>query len=236
MKAPGWRPTFKCFHWTLSLAGALLCLIIMFISNWKFAILAIAMGVVVYKYIELKGAEKEWGDGLGKNIILGIGGHSCWCCMHIRCFTASKRIWMRGEDDLLGFVSQLNAGKGLRVVIDCIEGVYGQKAKEACSERQALLIQLQEHKIKGFAEVIVAENYNAGVDSLVQTSTLGDLRHNTVCWPNKWTSSKSTNEANRFVSVLCSIATAKCAILEHPQLPRIEREIDRHCGCLVDCA
>ncbi|CAD5228337.1 unnamed protein product [Bursaphelenchus xylophilus] len=232
MKAPGWRPTFKYFHWTLSLAGALLCLMIMFISSWKFAILAIAMGVTVYKYIELKGAEKEWGDGLqglklsaARYALLSVSQgqehHSRNWRPQLLVLYPHKTFYCEQEDldarrrRLLGFVSQLKAGKGLTMVTDCIEGVYGQKAEEACSERQALLTQLQAHKIKGFAEVIVAENYNAGVDSLVQTSGLGGLRHNTVCvcWPNKWTSTKSTNEANRFVSVLRSIATAKCAIL-----------------------
>uniref|UniRef100_A0A915K1Z0 Uncharacterized protein n=1 Tax=Romanomermis culicivorax TaxID=13658 RepID=A0A915K1Z0_ROMCU len=36
----------------------------MFMSNWIFAVLTIIIGAVVYKYIEYRGAEKEWGDGL----------------------------------------------------------------------------------------------------------------------------------------------------------------------------
>lgn len=78
MKAPGWRPSFKYFHWfilkyfsyfliflrLLSTLGAFLCIFVMFISAWYYALVAVFIGAAVYKYIEYAGAEKEWGDGL----------------------------------------------------------------------------------------------------------------------------------------------------------------------------
>jgi potassium/chloride transporter 4/5/6 len=36
----------------------------MFISSWYYALAAITIAVIVYKYIEFRGAEKEWGDGI----------------------------------------------------------------------------------------------------------------------------------------------------------------------------
>lgn len=44
-----------CFFRSLSLFGAALCIAIMFISHWGFALLAFVIGVVVYKYIEYRG-------------------------------------------------------------------------------------------------------------------------------------------------------------------------------------
>jgi potassium/chloride transporter 4/5/6 len=64
LKAPSWRPRYKYYHWSLSLLGVILCLSIMFIIRWYYAIVAIVLGIFVYKYVEFKGAEKEWGDGL----------------------------------------------------------------------------------------------------------------------------------------------------------------------------
>ncbi len=64
MKAPSWRPRYKYYHWALSLIGLILCLTIMFIVKWYYAIVAICLACIIYKYIEFKGAEKEWGDGL----------------------------------------------------------------------------------------------------------------------------------------------------------------------------
>ena len=55
LRAPSWRPRYKFYHWTLSLLGLFLCLLIMFIVNWFYAIIAILMAFSIYKYIEYKG-------------------------------------------------------------------------------------------------------------------------------------------------------------------------------------
>ena len=46
---------------SLSLTGVFLCLFVMFISSWYYAIAAIVIAGCIYKYIEYSGAEKEWG-------------------------------------------------------------------------------------------------------------------------------------------------------------------------------
>lgn len=58
------RPTFHYYHWSTSALGALLCLILMLISSWIYAVCAIALAALIYYYVEYKGAAKEWGDGL----------------------------------------------------------------------------------------------------------------------------------------------------------------------------
>ncbi|VDL78465.1 unnamed protein product [Nippostrongylus brasiliensis] len=64
LKVPNWRPRFKYFHWLLSLMGAFLCFFIMFASDWHLALVACAITFFIYKYVEWKGAKKEWGDGM----------------------------------------------------------------------------------------------------------------------------------------------------------------------------
>ena len=41
-----------------------MCIALMFICSWLYALIALALAAFVYKYIEYKGAEKEWGDGM----------------------------------------------------------------------------------------------------------------------------------------------------------------------------
>ncbi|KAJ7984255.1 hypothetical protein DPEC_G00362770 [Dallia pectoralis] len=41
-----------------------LCLSLMFICSWFYAIVAMVIASSIYKYIEFHGAEKEWGDGI----------------------------------------------------------------------------------------------------------------------------------------------------------------------------
>ncbi|KAK7913480.1 hypothetical protein WMY93_013691 [Mugilogobius chulae] len=64
LRTPNWRPRFKYYHWTLSFLGMSMCLALMFISSWYYAIVAMGIAGMIYKYIEYQGAEKEWGDGI----------------------------------------------------------------------------------------------------------------------------------------------------------------------------
>ena len=44
---------------------------------------------------------------------------------------------------------------------------------------QCLLQSMEEEKVKGFAEVLVAQDVSEGIGALIQTSGLGGLTHNT---------------------------------------------------------
>ncbi|KAM3654683.1 solute carrier family 12 member 4-like, partial [Ammospiza maritima maritima] len=60
----GWSPRCPLYHWSLSLAGALLCLSLMFVTCWHCALLALGIGATAYKYLEFRSAQSEWGEGL----------------------------------------------------------------------------------------------------------------------------------------------------------------------------
>ncbi|VDM79861.1 unnamed protein product [Strongylus vulgaris] len=119
LKSPGWRPSFRYFHWSLSMLGAFLCVAVMFISAWHFALIAIFIGAAVYKYIEYAGAEKEWGDGLR-----GLGLSAARFALlnldnkpqHSRNWRPQLLVLLENTDSptthgILSFVSQLKAGK-----------------------------------------------------------------------------------------------------------------------------
>ncbi|KAK0394761.1 hypothetical protein QR680_000921 [Steinernema hermaphroditum] len=235
LKAPGWRPSFRYFHWSLSMIGAFLCIAVMFISAWHFAILAIIIGGVVYKYIEYTGAEKEWGDGL-KGLALSTARFALLnidTSPHTKNWRPQLLIVCPPEtladntgseepsheqcvtDGLFSFVSQLKAGKGLTLVAHCLEGDFTRSAAEALEQSKKLSQTIKRYKIRGFCDVVVAENYNQGLSCLIQTSGLGGLRHNTVMvvWPEEWHKDHSMDVTNKFVNTLRTVSSAKCAIL-----------------------
>lgn len=55
LKAPNWRPRFRYYHWVTSLVGALLCLVLMFLVSWYYALVALIVAGIIYKYIEYRG-------------------------------------------------------------------------------------------------------------------------------------------------------------------------------------
>uniref|UniRef100_A0A915BHS6 Amino acid permease/ SLC12A domain-containing protein n=1 Tax=Parascaris univalens TaxID=6257 RepID=A0A915BHS6_PARUN len=222
LKAPGWRPSFRYFHWSLSLLGSFLCVAVMFISAWHFALVAIFIGAAVYKYIEYAGAEKEWGDGLR-----GLGLSAArFALLSIDTRPQHTKNWRpqllvlspedeESEEGLLSFVSQLKAGKGLTLVARCVEGNFIRQPDLAESNRAELAQLVKKHKIKGFCDVLVTENVYEGISCLVQTSGLGGLCHNTVvlAWPDEWHEVHSQHICQRFVGTIRAVAAADCAIL-----------------------
>ena len=42
-RAPSWRPTWRFFHWSLGLAGFLVCTTLAFVIRWYFSLVAVAM-------------------------------------------------------------------------------------------------------------------------------------------------------------------------------------------------
>ncbi|KAL3114260.1 hypothetical protein niasHT_014104 [Heterodera trifolii] len=237
LKAPGWRPSFKYFHWSLSTLGAFLCVSVMFISAWYFALVAIFIGAAVYKYIEYMGAEKEWGDGL-KGLALsaarfallnvdsrGITHTRNWRPQLLVLHPSASMSGLFTDLEstrrgLLAFVGQLKAGKGLTLVAECVEGKFAQMAgAELDTIRQNLHDEVKASRIRGFCDVLVADQYIQGVSHLIQTSGLGGLRHNSVvcAWPQNWSASGPGKnpmlEANRFAELVRTIAAAGCAVL-----------------------
>ncbi|KAI6061766.1 Solute carrier family 12 member 6-like protein [Aix galericulata] len=63
LTAPGWNPRCRLYHWAVSLAGAGLCLALMFATCWFYALPALGMAGMAYTYADLQGAPSEWGEG-----------------------------------------------------------------------------------------------------------------------------------------------------------------------------
>ncbi|CAO4373486.1 unnamed protein product [Caenorhabditis nigoni] len=223
LKSPGWRPGFRYFHWALSMIGAILCVAVMFISAWHFALIAIVIGAGVYKYIEYAGAEKEWGDGLR-----GLGLSAArFALLNLDDKPQHSRNWRpqllvlapdvesANTNGILSFVSQLKAGKGLTLVAHCMEGEYADNYLQAQAVQEKLKAMVKKNKIKGFCDVLVTSNVIEGISCLVQTSGLGGMRHNTVVlsWPDDWRADQEWAVANKFVSAIRAISAAKCAIM-----------------------
>ena len=48
---PGFRPTWRCFHWSSACLGCLLCLGLMFAISWLYSLVALAFGAGVGFYV-----------------------------------------------------------------------------------------------------------------------------------------------------------------------------------------
>ncbi|KFP98169.1 Solute carrier family 12 member 7, partial [Leptosomus discolor] len=134
LRTPNWRPRFKYYHWTLSFLGMSLCLALMFICSWYYALIAMLIAGCIYKYIEYRGAEKEWGDGI-RGLSLNAARYALLRVEdgppHTKNWRPQLLVLLNLDSEqlvkhprLLSFTSQLKAGKGLTIVGSVLQGIY----------------------------------------------------------------------------------------------------------------
>jgi potassium/chloride transporter 4/5/6 len=176
LRTPNWRPRFKYYHWSLSFIGLALCIAIMFMTSWYFALLAMGMAGMIYKYIEYRGAEKEWGDGI-RGLALSAARYSLLRLEegppHTKNWRPQLLILVKLTSDLVpkyrklfAFASQLKAGKGLTVCAAVIGGDFTRSYGEAMAAKQSLRKTMDEERVKGFVDILVARNITEGLSNL----------------------------------------------------------------------
>lgn len=201
-----------------------MCVAIMFMTSWYFALIAFGIAGVVYKYIEYRGAEKEWGDGL-RGLALSAARFSLLRLEdgppHTKNWRPQILILAKLDSTmnvkhrrLFTLASQLKAGKGLTVGASVVEGIFGMKSGESQAARLSLKQVLESEDVKGFPEVVVGESINRCIGHLIQTCGLGGMKPNTVIigWPHSWRK-KADNSTKVFIDTIRHAASGKMALL-----------------------
>ncbi|XP_057188690.1 solute carrier family 12 member 6-like [Triplophysa rosa] len=225
LRTPNWRPRFSYYHWTLSFLGMTICLALMFISSWYYAIVAMLIAGMIYKYIEYHGAEKEWGDGI-RGLSLSAARFALLRLEegppHTKNWRPQLLVLLKLDEDahvksprLLTFASQLKAGKGLTIVGTVITGNFLQTYGESLAAEQTLKHLMEKERVKGFVQCIVAQKPREGISHMIQSSGLGGMRHNTVVmgWPLAWRQSEDPQSWKTFINMVRVTTTAHLALL-----------------------
>ncbi|KAF7653555.1 hypothetical protein LDENG_00081430 [Lucifuga dentata] len=225
LRTPNWRPRFSYYHWTLSFLGMIICLALMFISSWYYAIAAMVIAGMIYKYIEYHGAEKEWGDGI-RGLSLSAARYALLRLEegppHTKNWRPQLLVLLKLDEDahvksprLLTFASQLKAGKGLTIVGTVVPGNFLQSYGEALAAEQTLKHLMDKERVKGFCQCIVAQKPREGISHMIQSSGLGGMKHNTVVmgWPHAWRQSEDPQAWKTFINTVRVTTAAHLALL-----------------------
>ncbi|KAL5021310.1 hypothetical protein ScPMuIL_000465, partial [Solemya velum] len=225
LRSPSWRPRFRFYHWTLSLLGMALCVTLMFISSWYYALTAIVIAICIYKYIEYKGAEKEWGDGF-RGLAMSAARYALLRLQqgppHTKNWRPQLLVLMKMDAELepkypklVTFATQLKAGKGLTLVNTVLEGVYRDRYADAQAAKQSLNQIIEKTGVKGFADVVISTDVNEGLCHLVQNAGLGGMKHNTVLlgWPYGWRHDSNERSYKTFLNTVKNVSAGQLALL-----------------------
>uniref|UniRef100_A0AAY4D316 Solute carrier family 12 member 5b n=1 Tax=Denticeps clupeoides TaxID=299321 RepID=A0AAY4D316_9TELE len=225
LRTPNWRPRFKFYHWALSFLGMSLCLSLMFICSWYYAIVAMVIAGCIYKYIEFCGAEKEWGDGI-RGISLSAARYALMRLEEGPPHTKNWRpqilvlVSLDAEQNveqprLLSLTSQLKAGKGLTIVGTSVEGTYLNNHPQVQKAEQSVRKLMETEKVKGFCQVVISSNLRDATSHLIQAGGLGGLRHNTVLvsWPRNWKLPEENHRWRNFIEIVRETTAGHLALI-----------------------
>ncbi|XP_045907214.1 solute carrier family 12 member 7-like isoform X1 [Micropterus dolomieu] len=225
LRTPNWRPRFKFYHWSLSFLGMSLCVSLMFISSWYYALVAMVIAGCIYKYIEYRGAVKEWGDGI-RGLSLNAARYALIrleeAPLHTKNWRPQLLVLCKLDSDLavkhprlLSFTTQLKAGKGLTIVCSALEGTYMNRCKDAKTGEQRLKAAMAAERMKGFSHVVVSSNLRDGFSVLIQSAGLGGMKHNTVLmgWPADWKQAHDSSARRNFIETVRETTEAHQALL-----------------------
>mmetsp|Transcript_11824 Transcript_11824/g.35882 ORF Transcript_11824/g.35882 Transcript_11824/m.35882 type:complete len:973 (-) Transcript_11824:76-2994(-) len=226
MRAPGWRPSFKYFHWSTALFGAVWCLGLMMIISWYTAIIVLFIALCLLVYINSQEAQRDWGDslrGLRLNIVrdnlLQLDTRAEFHAKNWRpqllLVTDIDEHGNPTRPDMLLFAGQLKKGRGLLMVNAFLDGDIKSDIDKAKKANEVLRLHLSEEGIKGFARVIMTNDPATAIFAAVQSAGVGTLQPNCVMfgYPDNLKAAPR-DEQDCFVDMIkSSIATRKTTIL-----------------------
>ncbi|XP_048403940.2 solute carrier family 12 member 7-like isoform X3 [Stegostoma tigrinum] len=246
LKTPNWRPRFTYYHWTLSFLGMSLCLALMFICSWYYALVAMVIAGCIYKYIEYRGAEKEWGDGI-RGLSLNAARYALLRLEdgppHTKNWRPQLLILLNLDPEqnvkhprLLSLTTQLKAGKGLTIVGSVLQGTFLERHTDVQNAEQNIKTLMGLEKTKGFCHVVVSSNRRDGVSHLIQSSGLGGMKHNTVlvAWPELWRQTDGPTGWKNFVDMVRETTAAHQALLVTKNIDSFPTNQERFSGGTID--
>uniref|UniRef100_K9J7T6 Solute carrier family 12 (potassium/chloride transporter), member 4 n=1 Tax=Xenopus tropicalis TaxID=8364 RepID=K9J7T6_XENTR len=225
LRTPNWRPRFKYYHWALSFFGMSICLALMFVCSWYYALIAMLIAGMIYKYIEYQGAEKEWGDGI-RGLSLSAARYALLRLEegppHTKNWRPQLLVLLKLDEDLhvkyprlLTFSSQLKAGKGLTIIGTTLQGNFLESYGEVQAAEQTIKNMMEIEKVKGFSQVVVSSEVCDGISHLIQSCGLGGMKHNTVLlgWPYGWRQSEDPRSWKTFIDAVRCTTAARLALM-----------------------
>ncbi len=183
---PSYRPTFRYYHWSLSLLGAAACIVVMFLIHPIMAAVSLAGMVALRWLIGFREMKSNWGDLTSGLIVERIRRNLLrleeeryhpknWRPIIL---ALSGSAWSRTR--LAVFANWLTGRRGILTLGQVIEGSTEELLERRAAQENLLRKFIAEQKLEAFPVVVVAPSLAQGIESLVQCQGLGALWPNTV--------------------------------------------------------
>jgi hypothetical protein len=182
LKSPSFRPTFRV-HWAFSLLGAMGCGSVMFLINPIATMVAGAVVVAIYLWLQSRGLKTAWGDvrqGAWQALVR-------WGVLNVRESNEAKSwrpnfLVLAGSPAkrwyLIDFANSVSHDRGILSVATILpEGTTAERKSQLAS---TIRDHVEERGVDALIRVVSAPNPYVGASTLVEAYGLGSLVPNTV--------------------------------------------------------
>ncbi|XP_014870994.1 solute carrier family 12 member 1 [Poecilia latipinna] len=185
-KSPGWRPAYKFYNMWLSLLGALLCCVVMFVINWWAALLTYGIEILLYIYVTVKKPDVNWGSSTQAVTFVsavsnalslsGVEDHVKNFRPQILVLTGS----VRARPALLDLAHSFTKNYGLCLSCEVLVGPRSEVLPAMNNGMERNQQWLHKNKRKAFYAAVACDNFREGAETLLQASGLGRMKPNTL--------------------------------------------------------
>ncbi|XP_013170023.1 PREDICTED: bumetanide-sensitive sodium-(potassium)-chloride cotransporter isoform X2 [Papilio xuthus] len=181
-KPVGWRPTFRLYNKWLSLCGAALCVVIMFVVSWATALLTFAFLLTLYLLVSHRKPDVNWGSTTQaqtyKTALSGVHQLNR-VTEHVKNYRPQILVLtgFPGERPVLcDFAYLLTKGLSLMLCGHISQGQISHRTREALTNRAYHWF--LKRKVKAFYSVVDDVSFKDGASALIQASGVGKLKPN----------------------------------------------------------
>ena len=217
---PSYRPRFRFSHWSTALLGALGCAVVMFLTNWVWALASIGAMGLLHWYVARREIIVTWGDAQSgaayeraRRALLRLEDEHVYHPKNWRpsIIAFSGGAWSRPHLAVYGF--WLTASRGVLTLAQVIPGDVDTHLRRRRNQETALRRFIQAQELRAFPAVLVAPTREQGMEALIQCHGLGVLRPNVVMlgWS---TDPNRVEDFARVVRTTCEIGRSIVLIRE----------------------
>ncbi len=181
---PSFRPSFKFFHWSTALVGALACTAAAFLINWVAALVAIFIIAALLWFIKTRHLNAAFGDARWGFIYHSIRDN----LLRLERLKEDPKNWrptviaFSGNPEIRDVLASYSVWIASRHGIVYLANILLGDFEELAPRRAGATLQLgnycREKNFEAFPVVVTASDLERGVKMLLQGTTIGSIRPN----------------------------------------------------------
>lgn len=218
---PSFRPKFRLNHWTISLLGAIGSIVIMFLINWLWALVAIIAATGMFLLIKRAELIMQWGD-----VHSGFAYHRARkALLDLEKEKYYPKNWRPSiltlsglagsRKNLVKYANLLSAGRGIVSLAQIIKGDLEDLSRRRAEAEKLMRIFIREEKLSAFPVVVVEESLADGLKALFQCHGIGGVRPNMLLLG--WSNDPQKKESFSAILSITKKMNRSCLILSTDQ-------------------